>query len=45
MGSMESTENTQGGFPNDPFGRYQRIQLYGKFEGFPLNSALFGLVI
>ena len=23
----------------------QTLQMYGKFEGFPINSALFGLVI
>ncbi len=30
---------------NYPFWRYQTIQMYGTFEGFPLNSVLFGLVI
>ena len=27
------------------FGGNQTMQMYGKFEGFPLSSALFGLVI
>ena len=27
------------------FGRHQTMQTYGKFERFPINSALFGLVI
>ena len=35
---------TQGSL-NYPFGRNQTMQMYGHFEGFPLNSALFGLVI
>ena len=30
---------------NYPFGGNQTMQMYGHFEGFPLNSALFGLVI
>ena len=30
---------------NYPFGRNQTMQMYGNFEGFPLDSALFGLVI
>ena len=25
-------------------GGYQTMQMYGKFEGFPINIALFGLV-
>ena len=29
----------------DPFWGNQTMQMYGKFEGFPLNSALLGLVI
>ena len=28
-----------------PIGGNQTMQMYGNFEGFPLNSALFGLVI
>ena len=36
----------QGGImDNYPFGGNQTMQIYGNFEGFPLNSALFGLVI
>ena len=27
------------------FGGYQTMQMYGKFDGFPINSALFGAVI
>ena len=27
------------------FGGDQTMQMYGKFEGFPINSALFGVVI
>ena len=27
------------------FGGHQTMEMYGKFEGFPINSALFGLVI
>ena len=36
--------NSQGSL-NYPFWRYQTIQMYGKLEGFPLSSALFGLLI
>ena len=27
------------------FGGNQTVQMYGRFEGIPINSALFGLVI
>jgi len=27
------------------FGGHQTMQIYGRFEGFPINNALFGLVI
>ena len=30
---------------NYPFWGNQTMQMHGNFEGFPLNSALFGLVI
>ena len=30
---------------NYPFGGNQTMQMYGNFEGFPLNSSLFGLVV
>ena len=30
---------------NYPFWVYQTMQIYGRFEGFPRNSALLGLVI
>ena len=36
--------NQQGSL-NYLFGGHQTMQMYGKFDGFPKNSALFGLVI
>ena len=36
--------NSQGSL-NYPFWGDQTMQIYDKFEGFPLNSALFGLVL
>ena len=44
MGSTRRAEDFQGSL-NHPYGKDQTMQTYGDFEGFALNSALFGLVI
>ncbi len=35
----------QGSLLNDPIPEESTMQIYGQFEGYLLNSALFGLVI
>ena len=41
----KNTVVRQGSLNGTHFGGDQTMQIYGDFEGFPLNSALFGLVI
>ena len=42
---LQKKQKTRMGSLNYPFWGNQTIQVYGNFEGFPLNSALFGLVL
>ena len=35
----------EGSLNGNPFGGNQTMQMYGDFEAFPLNGALFGLVV
>ena len=40
----KESQHLQGSL-NYLFGGHQPMQMYRKFKGFPINSALFGLVI
>ena len=45
LADSDAQAGSQQGSVNYLFGGDQPMQMYGKFEGFPLNSALFGLAI